>query len=172
MVNPDNYGFIGIIQSESFWVAVAFFIFIALSFNKLKKILIQALDNRIIGIKKKIDEIKKIKFEAQNNLYQAKKNLKNIIEEKTNKINSSKEQAVDLKKKLLQDEINYKNRAEKKIKDKIEQSKKQTIEEIQKIILQISVKSISQFLKSKKNLNENNLVAKSIENLINQKKQS
>ena len=57
----------------------------------------------------------------------------------------------------------------KKIKDKIEQSKKQTIEEVQKIILKISVKSIMEFLKSQKNINENNLIAKSIEELIKKK---
>ena len=170
MVDPESHNLIGILKSESFWVAVAFFIFVALSFKKFKELLLRTLDNRISEVKKKIEEIKKIKEEAENNLLKSKQNLKNIIKEKKNKINLSEEEALIIKKKLLAEEINYKNRLEKKIKDKIEQSKKQTISDIQKIILKISVKSISQFLKSQKNINETNLVAKSVQQLINQKK--
>ncbi len=169
MVNPDSHNFINILQSESFWVAVAFFIFIGLSFSKFKELLIKSLDNRIANVKKKIEEIKKIKEDAENNLLQSKNNLENIIKEKEKKINLSKEESIILKKKLLKEEINYKERLKKKIKDKIEQSKKQTIEEVQKIILKISVKSIMEFLKSQKNINENNLIAKSIEELIKKK---
>ena len=36
-----------LLDSESFWVAVAFFIFITLSFKKGKRIILKALDKRI-----------------------------------------------------------------------------------------------------------------------------
>ena len=85
MVNPDSHNFINILQSESFWVAVAFFIFIGLSFSKFKELLIKSLDNRIANVKKKIEEIKKIKEDAENNLLQSKNNLENIIKEKEKK---------------------------------------------------------------------------------------
>ena len=50
-----------LLHSESFWVAIAFFIFVILSFKKGKRIILKALDKRIENISKKINEAKKIK---------------------------------------------------------------------------------------------------------------
>ena len=77
-----NDSFIELLHSETFWVAVAFFIFVILSFKKIKKILIESLDKRIKEIKIRINEAKKIKEEAEINLKEAKKNLKKIIDDK------------------------------------------------------------------------------------------
>ena len=45
---------IDLFHSESFWVSVAFFIFIALSFKKGKRLLLTSLDSRIENIVKNI----------------------------------------------------------------------------------------------------------------------
>ena len=55
---PDNSIISSLLHSESFWVAVAFAIFIALSYKKSKEIIIKSLDKRIEEIKKRIDEAK------------------------------------------------------------------------------------------------------------------
>ena len=46
---------IDLFHSESFWVSVAFFIFIALSFKKGKRLLLTSLDSRIENIVKNIN---------------------------------------------------------------------------------------------------------------------
>ena len=42
-----NDNFLELLHSEAFWVAVAFFIFVLLSFKKAKKVLIESLDKII-----------------------------------------------------------------------------------------------------------------------------
>ena len=93
-----------LLDSESFWVAVSFFIFIALSFKKGKRIILKALDKRIENISRKINDAKNIKEEAENNLNEAKKNLKEIIDDKKRIINEANEEAKNLKDKLLNEE--------------------------------------------------------------------
>ena len=50
-----NDNFLELLYSETFWVAIAFFIFVVLSFKKAKKVLIESLDKRIEEIKKRIN---------------------------------------------------------------------------------------------------------------------
>ena len=68
-----NESLMELLDSESFWVAVAFFIFIILSFKKGKQIILETLDKRIENISRKINDAKKIKEEAEYNLNEAKK---------------------------------------------------------------------------------------------------
>ena len=77
-----NLNYSNILHSETFWVAVAFIIFVILAYKKTKNILIETLDKRIEEIKKKISETKKIKIEAETNLKEAKVNLEKIINNK------------------------------------------------------------------------------------------
>ena len=164
-----NDSFIELLHSETFWVAVAFFIFVILSFKKIKKILIESLDKRIKEIKIRINEAKKIKEEAEINLKEAKKNLKKIIDDKKRIIEDTNEEAKILKDKLLNEEKIYNQRFEKKIIDRIEQSKNQAIIDIKKIALEISIKSILELFKKEKDVNEIDSIAKSVTNLFDNK---
>ena len=159
-----------LLDSESFWVAVAFFIFITLSFKKGKRIILKALDKRIENISRKINDAKNIKEEAENNLNEAKKNLKEIIDDKKRIINEANEEAKNLKDKLLNEEKIYSKRFKKKILDRIEQSKNQTINDIKKLALDISIKSIKELLNAKKEIENDELISKSITNLFNKSK--
>lgn len=160
-----------ILHSESFWVAIAFLIFVILSFKKIKKILIESLDKQINEIKNRIIDIKKIKQEAENNLNEAKKNLKKITNEKKIIINEANKESKILQSKLLNEEKISNERFKKKITDRIEQSRNQVISDLKKNALMVSVKSLLKLLKSKKNKNEDDLIAKSITKLFNKEKE-
>ena len=56
-----------------FWVAVAFFMFIAVIFNPIRKILTSNLDTQIKQIEVNIDEAENLKNEAQITLSEVKK---------------------------------------------------------------------------------------------------
>lgn len=159
-----------LLHSETFWVAVAFIIFVILCFKKGKKALIEALDKRIEEIRKKIEEARKIKKEAEDNLIEAKTNLKKMIENKKIIIKNANEEALNLKKKLLNEEKNYNLTYEKKIFDRIEQSKNEAISDIKKIALEVSIKSILEFFKQEKVANQSDSIAKSITELFKEKK--
>ena len=155
-----------LLHSENFWVAIAFLIFVTLSFKKGKQIILKTLDKRIENISRKINDAKKIKEEAEYNLNEAKKNLNKIIDDKRRVINEANEEAKNLKNKLLNEEKIYSERFKKKILDRIEQSKNQTINDIKKLALDISIKSIKDLLKNEKETKDDQLISKSITNLF------
>ena len=161
-----NDNFLELLHSETFWVAIAFFIFVVLSFKKTKKILIESLDKRIEEIKKRINEAKELKTEAENNLNEAKKNLKKMVDDKKRIINEANEEAKNLENRLLNEEKKYSERFKKRIDDRIEQSKKQAIGDIKEIALDISIKSIKDLLNNQKETKDDQLISKSITNLF------
>ena len=161
-----NDNFLELLHSETFWVAIAFFIFVVLSYKKTKKVLIESLDKRIEGIKKIVNEAKELKKEAENNLNEAKKNLKKMIDDKKKIINEANEEAKNLENRLLNEEKIYSERFKKRIDDRIEQSKKQAIDDIKEIALNISIKSIKDLLNNEKKITDGQLISKSITNLF------
>ena len=161
-----NDNFLELLYSETFWVAIAFLIFVVLSFKKAKKVLIESLDKRINEIKKTVNEAKELKKEAENNLNEAKKNLKKMIDDKKRIINEASEEAKNLENRLLNEEKIYSERFKKRIDDRIEQAKKQAIDDIKEIALDISIKSIKDFLKNEKETKDDQLISKSITNLF------
>ena len=161
-----NENFLELLHSETFWVAIAFFIFVVLSFKKAKKVLIESLDKRIDEIKKTVNEAKELKKEAENNLNEAKKNLKKMIDDKKRIINEANEEAKNLENRLLNEEKIYSERFKKRIDDRIEQSKKQAIDDIKEIALDISIKSIKDLLNNEKEITDDQLISKSITNLF------
>ena len=87
-------------SDPQFWVAVAFFAFIAAIFNPVRKILATNLDTRIKDIKDKIDEAENLKNETQVTLSEIKqrqndvqKEIKSIHTEAENKVKQLEELA-------------------------------------------------------------------------------
>ena len=165
-----NESFLKLLHSETFWVAVAFFIFVALIFKKAKKILIESLDKRIEEIKKRVNEAKELKKDAENNLNEANKNLKNMMNDKKRIIKEANEEAKNLENRLFNEEKKYSERFKKRIDDRINQSKKQAIDDIKEIALDISIKSIKDLLNKEKETKDSQLISKSITNLFNKSK--
>ena len=165
-----NDNFLELLHSETFWVAIAFFIFVSLSFKKGKKIILKTLDKRIENISRKINDARKIKEEAENNLNEAKKNLKKMIDDKKRIINEANKEAKNLESRLLNEEKIYSERFKKKIAERIVQSRKQTLNDIKKLALDISIKSIKWLLNAKKEIENDGLISKSITNLFNKSK--
>jgi len=103
-------------SDPQFWVAVAFFAFIAAVFNPIRKIMTTNLDTQIKNIKDKINEAENLKNETQIMLSEIKKRQKDVQDE-IQLINE------DTEKKVIQmEEV-----AEKKLKDQIQ--KKQVLAE-------------------------------------------
>ena len=57
----------------------------------------------------------------------------------------------------------------KKILDRIEQTKYQAVTDIRKLALEVSIKSVLDFLKNENNKNDTNDIAKSITSLFSKK---
>ena len=65
-------------SDPQFWVAVAFFAFIAAVFNPIRKILTSNLDSQIKDIKDKIEEAENLKNETQNTLSEIKQRQNDV----------------------------------------------------------------------------------------------
>ena len=95
-------------SDPQFWVAVAFFAFIAAIFNPVRKILTSSLDAQIKDIRNKIDEAENLKNETQTTLSEIKKR-QNDVQIEIQDIHK------DAEKKVKQLEVN----AEAKLKDQV-----------------------------------------------------
>ena len=99
-------------SDPQFWVAVAFFAFIAAVFNPVRKMLTTSLDSKIKQIKDSIDEAENLKNETQVTLSEIKKRQNDVQQEMQSITEEAKNKADQLK-------IN----AELKLKDQIEKRK-------------------------------------------------
>ena len=100
-------------SDPQFWVAVAFFAFIAAIFNPIRKILTSNLDAQIKDISNKIDEAENLKNETQATLSEIKKR-QNDVQIEMQDIHSEAEKKV----KQLEEIAESKVREIKFLKDK------------------------------------------------------
>ena len=122
---------IGYLLSDAkFWTAVAFVIFILVTYRPVKKILLKALDEKITSIKNKINDAKKIREDAYSLLGQIKvkkDNIKKEIDEiKKISENKMKINLEEMQKKLE----NQLNRKKNLVEIKIKQIEQEAINEI------------------------------------------
>ncbi len=122
---------IGYLLSDAkFWTAVAFVIFILVTYRPVKKILLKALDEKITSIKNKINDAKKIREDAYSLLGEIKvkkDNIKKEIDEiKKISENKMKINLEEMQKKLE----NQLNRKKNLVEIKIKQIEQEAINEI------------------------------------------
>ena len=153
-------------SDPQFWVAVAFFAFIAAVFNPIRKILTTNLDAQINDIKNKIEEAENLKNETQITLSEIKKR-QNDIQDEIKEIHSEAESKIKQLEQL----------AENKLKDQI--MKRQVLAEtkidqltrdannfIQSHITSTAIAATISIVKEKLNTEEQqNLINKSIQEL-------
>ena len=149
-----------------FWVAVAFFIFVAAIFNPIRKILTSNLDTKIKQIKVSIDEAENLKNEAQITLSEIKKRQSEVQKEielihkdAKNKITKIEE----VTKQKLMEQIQKKQVL---ASNKIDQLTRDANHEIQQNITSTAIEATINLLQKKLDLNEKkNLINVSINEL-------
>ena len=150
-------------SDPQFWVAVAFFAFIAAVFNPIRKILTTNLDAQIKDIKNKIDEAENLKNETQVTLSEVKKRqndvqieIKDIQKEAEKKV----KQLEEIAKTKLKDQI-----AKRQVlaEGKIDQLTRDANNEIQSHISSTAIAATITILEQKLNNKEQqNLIDQSI----------
>ena len=149
-----------------FWVAVAFFIFVAAIFNPIRKILTSNLDTQIKQIKVGIDEAENLKNEAKITLSEieqrqseVQKEIELIHKDAKNKIIKIEE----VTKQKLMEQIQKKQVL---ASNKIDQLTRDANHEIQQNITSTAIEATVNLLQKKLDLNEKkNLINVSINEL-------
>ena len=153
-------------SDPQFWVAVAFFAFIAAVFNPIRKILTTNLDAQIKDIKNKIEEAENLKNETQITLSEIKKR-QNDIQDEIKEIHSEAESKVKqlelLAENKLKDQI---MKRQVLAETKIDQLTRDANNFIQSHITSTAIAATISIIKEKLNTEEQqNLINKSIQEL-------
>ena len=133
----------------TFWVAVSFFIFIAvLIYFKIPQKVINALVKNINDIKNEVENAEKLKEEAKNILSDYEKKISNSKNEIRKMINDANEDAEKIILKTNEEfHVQMENR-KKNTEDRIKQMKNQAFRDIKNASVKIAVQSVEMLLKN------------------------
>ena len=112
-------GFVQVIADPTFWVAVAFLIFVALLLWKVRAPLIGALDSRAAKIKNDLDEAQRLREEAQALLAEYQRKQRDAISETEDMVAHAGEQAKRARQKAEEDLAAALKRREQQALDRI-----------------------------------------------------
>ena len=149
------------LEQETVWVALAFFMFIALIWKKASKAVSTILDDRSILIQNELREAKSLKEEAMEELRISLQMQKNSSEEFNQIIKEAKEAA-----KKIKDDANVKSletmkRREEQAKQRIMAFENEAIKAIKRVSGTVAIESAKIYIKTHLDKKENvNLITK------------
>ena len=137
------------IVDATFWVAIAFIIFIAgLVYLKVPQKINSLLNNMIEDIRNELDEADKLKKEAKNLLNESQEKLENAQKENEQIIKNAREESekliIEINNKFFQTSENRKKITEKKIV----QMKEDAIKIIKDISIKIAIEAVTKLIKT------------------------
>ena len=138
-----------LLSDAKFWTAVAFVIFIVLTFKPVKSILIKGLDEKIKLIKNNINNAENIENDAKKLLSDVKISEKNLNEKIDEFNKSTKTKIENLEKEMsskLEQQINRKKELNKL---KIKQLEQEASEEIKDKTSYFAIRIVKNYLENK-----------------------
>tara|TARA_B100000029_G_scaffold512962_1_gene611051 strand:+ start:1124 stop:1621 length:498 start_codon:yes stop_codon:yes gene_type:complete len=95
---------LSLLDNATLWVATSFIIFVVISYHPVKSQITKSLDHKINELKKKLNDSKNLKAEAEK-MYRAHLIKQKQNEEKIIKLNNDAKNQVNLMKKKIEEEI-------------------------------------------------------------------
>ena len=149
------------LEQETVWVAIAFFIFIALIWKKASQAISSILDDRSILIQNELSEAKLLKEEAMEELRKSLQIQKNSSEEFNQIIKEAKEAAKKIKEDADVKSLEIIKRREEQAKQRIMAFENEAIKEIKRVSGTVAIESAKVFIKNNLDKKENlNLITK------------
>ena len=149
------------LEQETVWVALAFFIFIALIWKKASKAVSTILDDRSILIQNELREAKSLKEEAMEELRISLQMQKNSSEEFNQIIKEAKEAAKKIKDDADVKSLEIIKRREEQAKQRIMAFENEAIKEIKRVSGTVAIESAKIYIKTHLDKKENvNLITK------------
>ena len=149
------------LEQETVWVALAFFIFIALIWKKASKAVSTILDDRSILIQNELREAKSLKEEAMEELRISLQMQKNSSEEFNQIIKEAKEAAKKIKDDADIKSLEIIKRREEQAKQRIMAFENEAIKAIKRVSGTVAIESAKIYIKTHLDKKENvNLITK------------
>ena len=155
-----------IFASPSFWVAIAFIVFVVIFAKPVWKFSTKALDRKISAIEASIEEAANLREEAQDLLAKYKRKLVDAEDEAEAIVGQARKEASALKARMIKELEASLERREKLAIDRIAQAEKDATSEISIMTAEVSLTATRRLLIE--NINEkkaNDLIDCSIEEL-------
>ena len=149
------------LEQETIWVAIAFFIFIALIWKKASNAVSTILDDRSILIQNELKEAKSLKEEAMEELRISLQMQKNSSEEFNQIIKEAKEAAKKIKDDADVKSLEIIKRREEQAKQRIMALENEAIKEIKRVSGTVAIETAKIYIKTHLDKKENvNLITK------------
>ena len=149
------------LEQETVWVALAFFIFIALIWKKTSKAVSTILDDRSILIQNELREAKSLKEEAMEELRISLQMQKNSSEEFNQIIKEAKEAAKKIKDDADVKSLETIKRREEQAKQRIMAFENEAIKAIKRVSGTVAIETAKIYIKTHLDKKENvNLITK------------
>ena len=113
-----------LIQDPTFWVAVAFVVFVVLVFKPIKGALIGGLDAKIAEIRQEVEEAEKLREEAQSMLANYQRQQRQAIQDAEAIVARAKEEAE-----------RHRAEADEAMKDMVRRQEEQAREKIAQVVM-------------------------------------
>jgi len=138
-----------LLHNPTFWVGVAFVIFVLAVFKPGKRILTQALDGKIAKIREEVEEAQRLREEAQAMLASYQRRQREAIQEAEQIIAHAREEADRVRAKAEADLDDAIKRREQQAADKIAQAEASAIEEIREKAVDMAIEATARLLEEK-----------------------
>ena len=147
------------IIDATFWVAISFFIFLAvLVYFKIPQKIIDALNASINSIKNEVDDAENLKEESKNILSEYEKKIGNAKDEIKQMIDAATDEADKTVLKTNEEFHAQMENRKKSTEDRIRQMKTQALKDIKNASVKISVQAVEVLLKNSLDKNKLNKI--------------
>lgn len=137
----------GLFSDPTFWVAVAFFIFLALAGKQLVRGVTKLLDDRTALIARTLGEAEKLRNEAQKARDEAQKNLADSAKLSQEIVAQARQEAVRLAQHAAEEREALIARREQQARDRIAQAEAQASREVRNMAVDVALAATRTLLK-------------------------
>lgn len=137
------------LQDPTFWVAVAFVIFVIAVFKPIKGALIGGLDAKIEEIRREVEEAEKLREEAQSLLANYQRQQRQAMQDAENIVARAKEEAGRHRAEADEAMKEMVRRQEEQARDKIAQAEAAAIQEVKSMAVDLAMAASEKLLADK-----------------------
>ena len=135
-----------LIQDPTFWVAIAFVVFVVLVFKPIKGALIGGLDAKIAEIRQEVEEAEKLREEAQSLLANYQRQQRQAIQDAEAIVARAKEEAERHRAEADEAMKDMVRRQEEQAREKIAQAETAAIQEVRSMSVELAMAAAEKLL--------------------------
>lgn len=134
------------IQTATFWLIIAFAVFLFLAWRKIQNAASAGVDSYIQKVKAKVDEAEQFKQRAEELLRDADRQYMKALSDAETMISQAKEEAILMKQKAESDAAQLVDKFEKMAAEREKQLQVSTLESLKQMTADLSLKALERVL--------------------------